>query len=149
MADKEDRALESMAIEGEVIEPQGVVSTELGKRAFSKVQRELSDEDLKNPAVARILLDERERMLTEKSVLESFKDKYYEADKRAGVLQSEVTKMDEHESLNSLCQVVGGVLVGAVFSVQGWLLQSAIGLSGLLLILGNIAIKNFKRKPNI
>lgn len=40
-----------------------------GKQAFQNITRELSDKDLTNPAVGKLLLDERDRLESEKAEL--------------------------------------------------------------------------------
>jgi len=51
------------------------------------IYKEIDDTDLKNPAIGRLLLDERDRLLSEKVLLEGYREKYYDSDKKASVLE--------------------------------------------------------------
>jgi len=57
-----------------------------GRRAFSKLRRELTDEELSSPAVQRLLIDDIERLEKENGKLSDYQDSYYTADKKAAVL---------------------------------------------------------------
>jgi len=76
--------------------------------ALSRLQRELTDDELTSPGARKLLLDRLERAEEENAGLRSFRDKYYEADKRNGVL-------DEKLKTNTAAEIVslGSLAVGA------------------------------------
>lgn len=77
-------------------------------RAFSRLKRELSDEDLASSGVQKLLLDYVAQADDEIAVLKSFRDKYYEADKRNAVL-------GEKGKVNIASEVIstGTIAIGA------------------------------------
>lgn len=114
--------------------------------SFGKIQREIDDSDLKNPAVGRLLLSERDKLLYEKTQLENYRDQYYDAEKRAAVLETKVEKEKGFQVLYTFCLTVGGIIVGAVFSIQGNLpLSIALGLVGGIMIIVSIIIAFIKK----
>lgn len=54
-----------------------------GRRAFTNVRRELSDEELSSPAVQRMLIDDIERLEKENFDLLEYQEKFHEADKKS------------------------------------------------------------------
>ena len=61
-----------------------------GRRAFSKLRRELTDEELSSPAVQRMLIDDIERLEKENGRLSDYQDSYYAADKNSAVLNEKL-----------------------------------------------------------
>ena len=117
-----------------------------GRRAFTNVRRELSDEELSSPATQRMLIDDIERLEKEKFELIEYQEKYHEADKRAAILQEKVNRSVTQEIIFTVCLAVGAASLGyapAVWSAQptGWI---AIAF-GLILIGGGIASRVVKR----
>ena len=75
-----------------------------GRQALSNVRRELSEDEMKSPAVQRMLLDELDRLETEVDELRQFKGKFHSADKDAAVLR---------ERLHASLARDGGLIFGA------------------------------------
>lgn len=112
---------------------------ELGKGAFAKIQREIDEKDLNHPVVGKLLLNERDRLFGEKAILEDYRDKYYEADKRAAVLEEKGKSENKFKILYSFTLAIGGILIGAAFSIPNNLpLQIALGLLGAVSIIASI-----------
>lgn len=80
--------------------------------AFSKVKRQLSDKDLKNPAVGRLLLNQNDKYEQEISTLKDYKEKYHEADKKACVLAERLKGFQRSVTTRSVLLVFGGLLGG-------------------------------------
>lgn len=93
-------------------------SKTLGEGAFSGISRKITDKDLKNPTIARLLLDDRDRLLKEKVILESFRDNYYTADKRAAILEEKENARTKFEALYSFVLSVGGLFLGLAASIS-------------------------------
>ena len=147
--DEQEQKIDSGDGTGETIEVQQptIKGKEVGKSgAFSKLSRELSDKDLKNPAVGRMLLDERDRLLQEKAVLESYKENYYKADKRADVCEAINSGATKNQMLYTISQTLGGAIFGVAFVFQDkifWLLVFiGIILSGGSILISFISNKN-------
>lgn len=127
--DKEDNKLNTS--EAEVVEEE---SKKPGTGAFSRLSRELSDSDLKNNAVGRMLLDKIDGLTSENITLESFRDKYYQSDKECAVLKEKVNGESKFQILYSFCLAVGGVVLGAAFSTTGSI-KAILIFSGIVLFL--------------
>lgn len=128
------------ASEGTTITPQK------GRRAFINLRRELSDEELASPAIQRMLIDDIERLEKEKFELSEYQEKYYEADKKAAILDEQVKKSVSQEVIFAVSLAVGAASLGyapAVWANQptGWI---AIAF-GLVLIAAGIASRMVKR----
>lgn len=118
-----------------------------GRKAFSKLRRELTDEELSSPAVQRMLLDDIERLEKETEKLGGYQDRYYVAETKAAVLNEKLKVNVAHDVIFGVCLTVGSAIVGFAPSLwlpdkpYGWI---AIGL-GMSLIIGGIASKVVKR----
>ena len=77
-------------------------------RAFSRLKRELSDEELASPGVQKLLLDYLAQADDENATLRSYRDRFHEADKRNGVLEEKL-------KINTAAEVIsmGSLAVGA------------------------------------
>lgn len=118
-----------------------------GRRAFSKLRRELSDDELSSPAVQRLLIDDIERLEKENGKLVDYQDSYHETDKKTAVLNEKLKTNIAHEVIFGVCLTVGAALIGFTPSLwdpnkpHGWI---SIAL-GVVLIVGGIASKVVKR----
>ena len=123
------------------------ISYSKGRRAFSKLRRELSDEELASPAVQRLLLDEIERLEKENNIMSGYQDSYYEADKSSAVLKEKLKTNIAHDIIFGVCLCVGAVLIG--FAPSLWAPDKPHGWNvvaiGSVLIIGGIASKVVKR----
>ena len=127
------------------------------KQAFQNITRELSDDDLTNPAVGKLLLDERDRLEIENDELKkrlenendklsNYREKFHEADKKVAVLQEKNKTHLATEIISAVCFTIGAVLIGyapVLWKSQpsGWI---ALAL-GSILIIGGIVAKVVKR----
>jgi hypothetical protein len=82
--------LESPDVEPEDSGEDITVRPHKGRRAFTNVRRELSDEELSSPAVQRMLIDDIERLEKEKFDLSEYQEKFHEADKNAAILEEKL-----------------------------------------------------------
>ena len=71
------------------VTPTAVVK---GRQSFSRVRRELSDEELASPAVQRLLIDEIERLERDCSEFRDYRDRYHTADTKAQILEVRLKK---------------------------------------------------------
>ncbi len=117
-----------------------------GRRAFTNVRRELSDEELSSPAVQRMLIDDIERLEKENFDLLEYQEKFHEADKKAAILEEKLKASVTQEIAFGVCLTLGAASLAYAPSVwtnqpTGWI---AIAF-GAFLIIGGIASKVVKR----
>jgi hypothetical protein len=80
---------------------------------LQRVRRDLSEDELSSPATLRFLVAEIERLDKENSLLESFRDRYYQKDKESSILSERMMKDDTVRALSSVCLAVGSAGLGA------------------------------------
>ena len=83
-----------------------------GRRAFQNITRELSDDDLTNPAVGKLLLNELDRLEIENDELKDYQDRFYETDKKVAVLQKKNKTNLATQIISGGCFTIGGALLG-------------------------------------
>lgn len=114
-----------------------------GRKAFRKVRRELSDEELASPAVQRLLIDEIERLEKESGELKLFRNDYYEADKNLGIKTEKLKVSIAQDVMFGVCLSVGSGMIGLAPSI--WNPNNHFGpsvlVAGAILIVGGIVAK--------
>jgi hypothetical protein len=115
-------------------------------RAFSRLKRELSDDELNSPGVQKLLLDYLAQADEEITTLKSFRDRFYETDKKNGILQEKLTANDAAEVVSTGSIAVGAAALGYAPSLwtsqpTGWL---ALTFGAVLTVVG-ISAKVIRR----
>lgn len=105
-----------------------------GRKSFSNLRRELSDEELTSAAVQRMLLDELERLDSECEDLRVIRDKYYASDKRVGVLEERFKSKISLEIMHVTCFLLSGSALG--YAASNWGSQPTVSM--LALIFGGV-----------
>jgi serine phosphatase RsbU (regulator of sigma subunit) len=110
-------------------------------RAFSRLKRELTDEELATPGVTKMFLEELERRREENSALESFRDRFYNADKELSIAKEKLKSSLSADIISTACLAVGAaalVYAPVVWTTQpsGWI---ALIFGAVLTIAGIIA----------
>lgn len=109
--------------------PSGVeppkVKPKSGRKSTASLRRELTDRDLSNPAVARLLMDDVERLEQEVAQLPELRTSFHEADKRAAVLDQRLKVNTSQEIVFGVCTTLAGAAFGYAPSV--WKDDSAFG----------------------
>lgn len=124
------------------------ISPTKGRRAFSNLRRELTDDELSSPAVQRLLLDDIERLEKENGRLGGYQDLYYAADKNAAVLREKLKTHVALEVIFGVCLTIGAALMGyapSLWSSEKADGQIALGL-GVILIIGSIVSKLVEKR---
>lgn len=132
----------------EPLEPEGgeiqdVISKKRtsGRKSFSRLRRELTDEELAAPAVQRMLLDEIERLDSELTDQRQYRDQFHEVDKVHAALQEKFKTKISIEILHVACIAIGGAALG--YATSNWGSQPVGWISlvfgGVLLVAGIIA----------
>lgn len=124
---------------------------------YSNIKREISEEDLKSPAVQRILLSEVDKLENRNLELEntlksnivsfnSLNDSYHEKDKQKEILEEKLKTHKSQEILYSFCLTSGSIIIGLAKIVwtEGFG-ELFLGI-GFFLIIGGIFSKAIKWK---
>ena len=99
--------------------------SKLSRKSTASVRRELTDRDLANPAVARLFMDDVERLEQEVAELPLLRVSFHNADKRAAVLDQRLNQNTSQEIVFGVCTMLAGVAFGYAPSV--WKDPSAFG----------------------
>ena len=124
---------------------------------YSNIKREITEEDLKSPAVQRILLGEVDKLENRNLELENvlnnsiskysnLQDNFHEIDKQKSILEEKLKTHKSQEILYSFCLTSGSILIGLaklVWEKDADLGALFIGI-GVLLIIGGIISKAVK-----
>ena len=112
------------------------------RRSFSKLRRELTDDELSAPAVQRLLLDELDRLERDVAEQSQFRDRYHAADKRASVLEEKIKHWEATEIAHILCLTAGSALIGYSPSVWDHPPVGYLALTiGAILVIGAVVAK--------
>lgn len=134
------------------VEPQEIDDESLavpkgtsGRRSFSKLRRELSDDELSSSAVQRMLIDEIERLEVERIELSSYQSQFHLADKRAAILAEKFKGKIAIEIIHLACMSVGAAALGYAPSIwanqpTGWM----AAIFGVVLLVAGLAAKAVK-----
>jgi hypothetical protein len=113
--------------------------------AYEKLPRGLSEEDLKNPGVQKLILSDLDSFEEENKILKKFQDKFHQLDKVNAVLEEKLKKTQRSEIFYSFCIAFGGVLIG--FSKSIWDKDKSLAILSLVfggvLFIGGLVFKNF------
>jgi hypothetical protein len=88
------------------------IQTPKARPAFSALKREVTDKELSQSGTQKLLLDNLERAEEENTALKSFRDKYYETDKKLAVLEEKFKTNTAAEILS-----LGTITIGAAILV--------------------------------
>lgn len=97
-------------------EPQGDESqnpvTVKGRRSFRLARRELTDDEMNESGVQKMMLDEIDRLESDCYLLREVGAKYHVADKRVGVLEEKLKQRTAFDILTGGALAVGSALTG-------------------------------------
>ena len=115
-------------------------------RAFSRLKRELSDDELGSPGVQKLLLDYLAQAEDENATLKSFRDRFHEADKRNGVLEEKLKIDTSAEVISMASLAVGAAALGYAPSLWPTPHDGPFALTfGTVLIAAGILAKVIRR----
>lgn len=116
------------------------------KRALSKVERILSDDEISHSGVQKMILD-RLDMAEEKVVaLERFREDYHEAMRELAVAKSTLERVASLDTMQSTMLGLGCLVLGFIPTAWGnWPLTVLAAVVGLGLISGSYSSK--RKKP--
>src|SRR5271157_3728241 len=84
----------------------------VGRKLFRSVSQELSDTDLKDPGLQKMLLAEIERIDSECVNLKGYVERFNEADKERAVLQEKLRTVTSIEVVFGAGMGIGGAMMG-------------------------------------
>lgn len=87
------------------------------RQAFRDIRRQLTDADLGTSGVQRLILDELERAEERCETLQTYVDRFHDADKRAAILEASARGEKAIEILFGVGVGLGGTLIGLASSV--------------------------------
>lgn len=113
-----------------------------GRKSFSNLRRELTDEELTSAAVQRMLLDELERLDRECADLCLIRDRFHICDKRVGILEERFKSKVSLEIMHVTCFLISGSSLG--YAASNWGTQPTVSIlalvfGGVLAIAGVVA----------
>lgn len=93
-----------------------------GRQSFRDIKRQLDESDLQSPGVQRMLLEELERAETQCAILQSYAERFHEADKRAAILTEKLKTQTAMEILFAVGIGVGCAMISYApsLSLAGW-----------------------------
>ena len=125
-------------------EKQTGISKTIPTNPYTNIKRELSEDELKSPAVQKLLLNEHDKLEQRISELEGFVERFYNSDKLRAILEEKLKTTTAFEILYSFCLTAGSALIGIsgiFWDKKGYLLL----IIGFVFILGGIISKIVKK----
>jgi hypothetical protein len=124
---------------------------------YSNIQRSITEDDLKAPAVQRILLSEVDKLESKTYSLEtslkesilannSLRDMFHTVDKEKSILEEKLKTNKAQEVLYSFCLTSGSIIIGLSKIVWNQGLGGIFLALGLFLIIGGLVTKIIKWK---
>lgn len=96
--------------------------------------RKLSEKDTTSPAVVEVLLEDIDRLESEKNELTAFRDKYYAVDKKAAILESKLASWQKGDVLYTICIAIGSAFLGGAPSFTGIPFDLLLAAAFILLV---------------
>src|SRR3989338_805559 len=99
---------------GQEPDPEEISDSSVANKssAFSNIQKTLADGDLKNPAIAKMLLEQLDLTQKQLNQIEPYRQKYFEAERSASVYKEKFDSQKTVRNLYTLCIAAGGALLG-------------------------------------
>jgi hypothetical protein len=80
--------------------------------AYSKLKRELTEEDLESPPVRKLLLSDLDKCEMRIDKLERYYEEYHRIDKEKNILDERIKGLTSINILYSFCLAIGSILIG-------------------------------------
>jgi len=81
-------------------------------RVFSKLEKEISEEDIRNPGVIRLIIADNEKLSDRIKALEVIEKSYYQEQKTLGKYEEKENRKISYEILYDSTIALGGILAG-------------------------------------
>lgn len=111
------------------------------RKTFSRIKVELSDEELASPGVQKMIVEELGRCQDTISSMESYREKFYEVDKKLAIEVEKGKKNLATEIVSGGCLAVGSAAIGYAPSLTSLPLAGylAVAFAVVLIIVGVVA----------
>jgi len=113
---------------------------EVKRRVFSRITRELTEEELGTTGVQKLLIDEIEKTGAENVELRQFRDRYYQTERELAVANKALYRKKSDEIISGGTLAVGSAALGYLPSLQADQLW-VCGVFGVVLVLVSIWAK--------
>ena len=111
------------------------------KDAFSLIDRQVSESDLKSLGNLRWLLNEHDKYEECIKQLDDYKEKFYNCDKEKSVIEEKLKNSTSFDILYSLSLSAGSALIGVAPSISDDISKWILPIIGGLLFIGGIITK--------
>lgn len=111
------------------------------KDAFSLIDRQVSESDLKSLGTLRWLLNEHDKYEECIKQLDDYKEKFYNCDKEKSVIEEKLKNSTSFDILYSLSLSAGSALIGVALSISDDISKWILPIIGGLLFIGGIITK--------
>ena len=115
------------------------------RKAFSKLRRELSEEELNSPAVQKLLLDNLDQLENMNFELEIYEENFHIVDKEKAVLQEKLKSSQSSEILYTFTLTIGAAIIGLAPTFWATGYGVLVIIVGFLLVMGGIISKFLNR----
>lgn len=122
----------------------------MSKGAFSKINRELSEDDLKSPGTQRLILNELDKYEACKAELDFYREQYYEVASECKVYEEKLKSNTTNEVASGFLLAFGPSLMTLAPSIVNkdgnwYYLSTIVLIIGVILLSGGIIAKIIKR----
>lgn len=104
------------------------------KGALKKLDRQLTDDELRSIAVSKLLLDKIDTLDAEVKESKTYVENYHKLNVDCAVLKKELKIGKKFKFLNESCLTIGGALFGLAFTFQDIILRAIMILFSLILV---------------
>lgn len=111
------------------------------KDAFSLIDRQVAESDLKSLGTLRWLLNEHDKYEECIKQLDDYKEKFYNCDKEKSVIEEKLKNSTSFDILYSLSLSAGSALIGVAPSISDDISKWILPIIGGLLFIGGIITK--------
>ena len=87
-------------------------SSSIPASPFANIKRELTEDELSNSAVIRLLISEYDRMERDLSRMQKYEELYHSKDKESAVLSEKVKTSTASDVIYTFCEAGGSALMG-------------------------------------
>lgn len=116
------------------------------RRSFSKLRRELTEDELSNPGTQKMLLDELERLEGELSEAKSYRGMYHEAAEDVAIYKERFKTHKAFEVMSTGTVSAGALIAGGTFdTLSGTAPEYGLFSIGVVLLLVGIGAKALKQ----
>lgn len=112
------------------------------RRGLSRIKRELTDEELTQTGVHKILIDDLEKAEAECERLDGYRTRFHDADRDLAVARAEVARLTDFDTLRSGLLGVGCLFLGFLPSAASNLwLAAVLVLAGVAMVVVSVRSK--------